>query len=106
MKIIDLECKKCGSSMDFEEPTIEFQTEVNSSNNNILFYTKDNSTLRLECPYCHNKAYAWKSGKETSRVNGFTMNTTITGNENSVVGIHIGGNVTGSTISIGDNKFS
>lgn len=105
MKIIDLECKKCGGSMDFEEPVVEFQTEVNSSNNNILFYTKDDSTLRLECPYCHNKAYAWKSGKETSRVNGFTMNTTITGNENSVTSIHLG-SVSGSNIVIGsNNKF-
>lgn len=106
MKIIDLECKKCGASMDFEEPDVEFTTEVNSSNNHILFYHKDDSTLKLECPYCHSKAYAWKSGKETSRVNGFTMNTTINGNGNQVVGIHIGGSVIGGNIIIGNNKVS
>ena len=105
MKIIDLTCKHCGGTMDFNEPSVEFQTDINSSNNHVLFFNKDDTKMKIECPYCHHKEFAWVAGSETCRINGLTMNVNIAGNGNSVVGIHIGGDVVGSNISIGNNRI-
>lgn len=106
MKIIDLTCKGCGQSMEFDEPEVKFTTEFNKATNTIIFYTEDDRRLKLECPYCHTKQLGWLAGDETSRVNGLNMNVNIKGNGNQVVGIHIGGNVVGSNITIGNNKVT
>jgi len=92
--------------MDFVEPETKFQVEVNNANNHILFFNHDDTKLKIECPSCHSKQWAWVAGDETSRVNGLRMNTSIHGNGNQVVGIHIGGSLVGSSIIIGNNKVS
>lgn len=106
MKIIDLTCKGCGASMDFEEPNEKFQIEFNKKSNTVVFFNQDDIRIKLVCPYCKNKQMGWLAGEETIRANGLTMNTVIEGNGNSVIGIHIGGNVVGSNINIGNNKIS
>lgn len=99
MKIIDLTCKGCGSSMDFVEPNENFEVEYTSEkgNTSVTFFRTDDTRIKMECPHCHKKQLAWFAGEKTNHAN-----LKVTGNNNNVVTFY--GNVTNSNIVVGDNK--